>query len=119
MGKLIKRLLNPLPLKYSRSGQYLSHKKAMRICVKKMKNIPDPESSLCRAVLINNTLQTLKILEMSKLQCSDKLANIKAVSDDSTGLFTEMVLPKPLVPEVAYMTDKKYEDLSERLQERL
>ena len=110
MGKLIKRLLNPLPLKYSSTGHYLSHKKAMRICVKKMKNIPDPESSLRRAVLINNTLQTLKVLEMTKLQCYDKIANIKAVSDVSKSLVTEVVVPKPMVPQVAYLTDRNYED---------
>merc|ERR1712106_938238 len=100
MGKLIQTLVNSLPLKYSRTGHYLTHKKAMRICVKKMKNIPDPESSLRRAVLINNTLQTLKSLEILKIQCSDKLANIISVSDVSKSLFTEVVVPKLMVPEV-------------------
>jgi len=35
-------------------------KKILKMCVQKLRDIDDPESVLCRAVLINNTFKTLK-----------------------------------------------------------
>ena len=35
-------------------------KKILKLCVQKLRDIDDPESVLCRAVLINNTFKTLK-----------------------------------------------------------
>ena len=32
----------------------------MKMCVQKLRDIDDPETVLCRAVLINNTFKTLK-----------------------------------------------------------
>merc|ERR1719471_1558533 len=48
-------------------------KRILKMCVQKLRDIDDPETVLCRAVLINNTFKTLKyaqrrLLEKSKVK---------------------------------------------------
>jgi len=43
-----------------RDKQREKRRKILKMCVKKLRDIDDPETVLCRAVLINNTFKTLK-----------------------------------------------------------
>ena len=44
----------------SRDREREKRKKILKMCVQKLRDIDDPETVLCRAVLINNTFKTLK-----------------------------------------------------------
>jgi len=103
----------------------LDRKKALRMCVKKLKKISDPESKLCKAVLINNTLQSLKNCDDIRLQNENK--DVGAVMNCSKiepkprknsnfspeDILSEIVLPPPLVPHMENFTCKSYKDWSE------
>jgi len=45
-------------------------KRIIKMCVKKLRDIDDPETVLCRAVLINNTFRTLKTAQRQLLRKS-------------------------------------------------
>ena len=51
-------------------------KKLLKICVRKLRNMEDPEVLLCKAVLINNTL---KHLQSSHYHTKDESANNSVV----------------------------------------
>ena len=44
----------------SRDREREKRKKILKMCVQKLRDIDDPETVLCRAVLINNTFKSLK-----------------------------------------------------------
>lgn len=46
-------------------------KKILKMCVQKLRDIDDPETVLCRAVLINNTFKTLKYAQRRMLKKSE------------------------------------------------
>lgn len=46
-------------------------KKILKMCVQKLRDIDDPETVLCRAVLINNTFKTLKYAQRRVLKKSE------------------------------------------------
>ena len=106
----------PLLLSSVKVEKILDKKKAIRMCVKKMKRIADPESKLCKAVLINNTLQLLKKSEGIKLQSDSKpdcieMDHFKGVSNSETpskyspeDILSEIVLPPPLLPQLDHFT---------------
>ena len=43
-------------------------KRVARICVSKLQNIQDPESYLCKSVLINNTLRNIQLQHRESLK---------------------------------------------------
>merc|ERR1719262_397698 len=47
------------------------------MCVQKLRDIDDPETVLCRAVLINNTFRTLKTAYRRVLKSDPEPAQIK------------------------------------------
>ena len=75
MEKFIHR--SPLILSNIKTAKLFDKKKALRLCVKKLKKISDPESKLCKAVLINNTLQSLKNDKEVELQTDHKKNNCR------------------------------------------
>merc|ERR1712126_75077 len=103
----------------------LERKKALRMCVKKLKKISDPESKLCKAVLINNTLQSLKNCDDIRLQNENKdvdgvmdCPKIEAQTPKKSNfspedILSEIVLPPPLIPHMENFTCRNYKDWSE------
>merc|ERR1712050_760940 len=122
MGKLEQK---PLLLCSMKIVRILDRKKALRMCVKKLKKISDPESKLCKAVLINNTLQSLKNCDDIRLQNENK--DVDGVMDcpkiepqapkksnfSPEDILSEIVLPPPLVPHMENFTCRNYKDWSE------
>jgi len=124
MGKLEQNLMQkkPLLLCNMKIERILDKKKALRMCVKKLKKISDPESKLCQAVLINNTLQSLKNFEDIKLQNGkksvDKMMETLPTAPNQPGfspedILSEIVLPPPLVPHIDNFTCRNFKDWSE------
>ncbi len=44
-------------------GRSSERKRLLKMCVRKLQSIDDPETFLCRSVLINNTLKTLQTVQ--------------------------------------------------------
>merc|ERR1712130_54742 len=122
MGKLEQK---PLLLCSMKIERILDRKKALRMCVKKLKKISDPESKLCKAVLINNTLQSLKNCDDIRLQNENKdvdgvmdCPKIEAQAPKKSNfspedILSEIVLPPPLIPHMENFTCRNYKDWSE------
>jgi len=103
----------------------LDRKKALRMCVKKLKKISDPESKLCKAVLINNTLQSLKNCDDIRLQNENKdvggVVNCSKIEPTARknsnfspeDILSEIVLPPPLAPHMENFTCRNYKEWSE------
>jgi len=68
-----------------RQKQKEERKKVLRICVNKLQKIQDPESFLCKSVLINNTLKNIQ-LEHREAQ---REATFKRERDNEESLNTE------------------------------
>merc|ERR1711936_1447753 len=61
MTKIVEKKIRKSPILVSRFYKDWGKKKMIKMSLKKLKKIGDPESSLlCRAVLINNTLETVR-----------------------------------------------------------
>ena len=45
------------------AGKSSERKRLVKLCVRKLQSIEDPETLLCRSVLINNTLKNLQTLQ--------------------------------------------------------
>merc|ERR1719186_1032720 len=76
------------------------------MCVKKLEKIYDPESNLCKAVLINNTLKSLN---------NDK----NPTSDSLEDILCQIVLPPPLIPQLEHLLSRTIKDWSEPVSERI
>jgi len=61
----------------SRDREREKRKKILKMCVQKLRDIDDPETVLCRAVLINNTFKTLKYAYRRVLKSDPEPAQIK------------------------------------------
>merc|ERR1711970_1601511 len=119
MGKFEQK---PLLLCSMKIERILDRKKALKLCVKKLKKISDPESKLCKAVLINNTLQSLKNCDDIRLQnenkdldevmdCPKAEQNTRTNSNFSPeDILSEIVLPPPLAPQIDNFTCRTYKD---------
>ena len=103
--------------------------KMLKMCRKKLQKMHDPESLLCKAVLINNTL---KYIQNSSAQMSvpynkehedvseeeieapdDHNETSKSKSSSSyriEDILSEIVFPPPLAPQMEEFTDCKIED---------
>ena len=97
---------SPLYLNAKISNENLStdRRKALKICVRKLRHINDAEEKLHRAVLINNTLQKIReqidIDLVKKDDDKSKLNNNETtkISPEvhETDIFSELTLPPPL-----------------------
>ena len=61
----------------SRDREREKRKKILKMCVQKLRDIDDPETVLCRAVLINNTFKTLKYAYRRVLKADPEPPQIK------------------------------------------
>lgn len=61
----------------SRDREREKRKKILKMCVQKLRDIDDPETVLCRAVLINNTFKTLKYAYRRVLKSDPEPPQIK------------------------------------------
>jgi len=63
-------------------GRSSERKRLLKMCVRKLQSIEDPETFLCRSVLINNTLKTLQTIQREarakKEAREEQLQRIKA-----------------------------------------
>jgi len=64
-------------------------KKILKMCVQKLRDIDDPETVLCRAVLINNTFKTLKYSQRFKMPLKKSELKRHSVEDESESSETE------------------------------
>ena len=87
-------------------GKSSERKRMVKLCIRKLQNIDDPETFLCRSVLINNTLKNLQIIQKEaklrkmKLETEDNLKSIdQAESEYSTEeILNDIDMPAPLSP---------------------
>ena len=107
-------------------------KKMLKMSHKKLLNIDDPESLLCKAVLINNTLKNLQNSsitvtynseneEASEEETENKV-ELDAQSKSSSpsnyrieDILSEIVFPPPLAPQMEEFTNYKIVDKSNEL----
>ena len=84
------------------SAQCLDKKKALKHCIKKIRQIGDPDTKLHRAVLLNNTLQRIKQTTELLYNCHPTFQESHLTSShqmDGTSvedIFSEIALPPPL-----------------------
>merc|ERR1711970_1334914 len=122
MGKFEQK---PLLLCSMKIERILDRKKALKLCVEKLKKISDPESKLCKAVLINNTLQSLKNCDDIRLQNENKdvggavnCSKIEPTARKNSNfspedILSEIVLPPPLAPHMENFTCRNSKDWRE------
>merc|ERR1719189_544424 len=55
------------------------------MCVQKLRDIDDPETVLCRAVLINNTFRTLKTAQRALLRSARRRLERQESSEEEEG----------------------------------
>lgn len=95
-------------------GKSSERKRMVKLCIRKLQNIDDPETFLCRSVLINNTLKNLQIIQKEAklrkmresleanplLETEDNLKSIdQAESEYSTEeILNDIDMPAPLSP---------------------
>jgi len=60
-------------------------KRIIKMCVQKLRDIDDPETVLCRAVLINNTFRTLKTAQRALLRSARRRLERQESSEEEEG----------------------------------
>merc|ERR1712096_27984 len=126
MGKSVLKAVQKSPLLlYNTKLEILNREKALRLCVKKLEKISDPESNLCQAVLINNTLKSLHTRKEIKLESFHKkeldakvIDDKNPTSDSLEDILCEIVLP-PLIPQLEHLLSRTFKDWSEPASERI
>lgn len=67
-----------------RDKQREQRKKILKMCVQKLRDIDDPETVLCRAVLINNTFKTLKYAQRRMQLKKSEIKRRAAIEEEDT-----------------------------------
>ena len=116
MTKVIEKKVSRSPILVSRlykNWDMYGKKKMIRLSVKKLKKIGDPETLLCRTVLINNTLESVKSnkslpgpsLERSQYNEDEQrilnrvlLPDYLTFHDSPAACSTITTLPEPITP---------------------
>ena len=94
---------SPLLIVSFKNKNRMEKKRMMRMSVKKLKNIRDPESLLYKAVLINNTLESLrKTWNIKHIEMDNKMSNNCINADTLThsrySAEEEQILNRTLLP---------------------
>jgi hypothetical protein len=103
---------SPLLIVSFNNKNRLEKKKMIRMSVKKLKNIRDPESSLYKAVLINNTLESLrntwntKSIEMDN-KMSNNYINTDTLTHSEYSAEEEQILNRIMLPINDHSLDKQ------------
>ena len=64
------------------AGKSSERKKLLKMCVRKLQSIEDPETFLCRSVLINNTLKTLRTMQREAKLRKEALRRRVMIADE-------------------------------------
>ena len=138
MGKRLNRKFDPSPLLLSqvKNRKFVKKNKCLRMCLKKMKKISDPESKLCKTSLIKNTLHRLQsyavsdmiVLNMntdhdqrisSKYQTSIKKEHSELPSKSIEEILSDIIQPPPFISQLEESTFSNFKDVSEPVSERI
>ena len=106
MTKVIEKKVRRSPILVSRfykDWDTLGKKKMIKMSIKKLKKIGDPESLLCRAVLINNTLESVKRKKYSVPQQSLERSQY---NEDEERILNKVILPCYVSPGLSFHDNK-------------
>ena len=106
MTKVIEKKVRRSPILVSRfykDWDTLGKKKMIKMSIKKLKKIGDPESLLCRAVLINNTLESVK---RKKYSVPQQTLERSQYNEDEERILNKVILPCYVSPGLSFHDNK-------------
>ena len=107
MTKIIEKKVRKSPILVSRfykDWDTQGKKKMIKMSIKKLKKIGDPESLLCRAVLINNTLESVKSKKYPVP--SDQTLERSQYNEDEERILNKVILPCYVSPGLSFHDNK-------------